>query len=206
MEDPPVDVPVDATAFWQEYGQRVVRGDFDFSIWQRHGVPPGVIINKSRRVIIIGRPLHHFKAGKKVYFKRTFTDEERLSHAAETWDHNPFHLNPEFCAKTRFKKPIMHGLLVGAMICHFGGDIYPGPAYLATSIHFDFVNAVYPGDTVLAEGRVEEVDAKRHRVKFAMTCWKAGEKDARNIKVLEGYVVGVPMQVEVPFPEGFNPV
>jgi len=95
----------------------------------------------------------------------------------------------------------MHGLLVAAMVCHFGGDIYPGPAYLATSMHFDFLDAVYPGDTVLAEGRVEEIDTGRHRVKFAITCWKDGDNGIPKIKVLEGYVVGVPMQVEIPFPE-----
>jgi acyl dehydratase len=188
--------------FWRAYGARVAKGDFDFGIWERHGVPPGVEIDYDRRVIVVGRPMSHFEVGQTVYFERTFRDEDREAHAAESWDHNPFHLFPEFCAQTRFGRPIMHGVLVGTMICVFGGDIFPGPACLARTMHFEFCNPVYPGDRVFAEERVTEIDEMKGRVRFEFTFWK--DTPEGQVTVLEGWFLGIPMQVEVPFPENFG--
>ena len=39
---------------------------------------------------------------------------------------------------------ICHGLLVGSMICDFGGQV----GWLATGMNFKFIRPVYPGQTI----------------------------------------------------------
>jgi acyl dehydratase len=43
-----------------------------------------------------------------------------------------------------FRSVICHGLLVGSMICEFGGQV----GWLATGMNFKFIKPVYFGDTI----------------------------------------------------------
>jgi 3-hydroxybutyryl-CoA dehydratase len=88
---------------------------------------------------------------------------------------------------------IAHGLLVGGMICHFGGDLFPGPGYLAETMSFTFIKPVYFDELITAVGTVTAVDKDRKRVTFSMSCF-----NDRGEKVLDGTVVGIPFRVDVP--------
>jgi 3-hydroxybutyryl-CoA dehydratase len=141
----------------------------------------------------IGRSIDEFQVGMKRTFKRRFTSEETRLMGELTGDHNPFHQEGPFVNNTRFKKPIVHGLLVGGMICHFGGDIFPGPGYLAEAMEFKFLKPVYFGEEITAVGTVTMVDRDKKRVTFNMECF-----NDRDEKVLEGVVSGIPFQVDIP--------
>nr|MDO8114169.1 MaoC family dehydratase [Candidatus Sigynarchaeota archaeon] len=143
----------------------------------------------------IGRTIEEFKVGMQHTFKRRFTAEETRLMGELTQDHNPFHYDSEFIKNTKFKKPIVHGLLVGGMICHFGGDIFPGPGYLAEKMDFKFLRPVHFDEEITAIGTVTAVDRNRRRVTFTMECF-----DARGEKVLEGSMTGIPYQVDVQNP------
>ncbi|MFX0073024.1 MAG: MaoC family dehydratase, partial [Candidatus Hermodarchaeota archaeon] len=97
--------------------------------------------------MIIGKSIKEFKIGMQADFSHTFTQKETELMADLIGDHNPFHYDCEFVKKTRFEKPIVHGLLVGGMISHFGGDLFPGPGCLAETIKFKFLKPVFFGDT-----------------------------------------------------------
>ena len=140
----------------------------------------------------IGRTIDEFQVGQRVEFSRTFTQNETETMGDLIGDHNPYHFPGPFVEKTKFKKPIVHGLLVGGMICHFGGDIFPGPGYLAESMNFQFIKPVYPGETIRAFGEVIAVDNDTKRVSFKMECY-----NEQNIKVLRGEVIGIPKQVTI---------
>ena len=140
----------------------------------------------------LGRSIDEFEVGMKREFSKVFTKEETEQMGDLIGDHNPFHYKGEFAKKTKFKKPIVHGLLVGGMICHFGGDIFPGPGYLAEKMKFDFLKPVFFGEEIRAVGEVVRVDKKNNRVTFEMKCFNRKKK-----KVLRGVVVGIPHQVEV---------
>ena len=144
-------------------------------------------------MVKIGRTIDEFKTGMQFTFKRKFTAGETRLMGELTGDHNPFHADSEFVKRTKFKKPIVHGLLVGGMICHFGGDIFPGPGYLAESMEFKFLKAVFFDEEITAVGSVTAVDIKRRRVTFGMDCF-----NQKGDKVLEATVVGIPFQVDVP--------
>ncbi len=140
----------------------------------------------------IGRTIDEFKVGMQREFSHTFTKEETENMANLIRDHNPYHFDGPFIKNTRFKRPIVHGMLVGGMICHFGGDIFPGPGYLAETMEFKFLKPVYFGETIHTIGVVTEVDRENGRVAFSMECF-----NEKGDKVLEGKVVGIPFQVEI---------
>ncbi len=139
----------------------------------------------------IGRTIDEFEVGMQAEFSHTFTQEETETMADLIGDHNPFHYNGEFIRKTRFKKPIVHGLLVGGMISHFGGDLFPGPGCLAEAISFKFLKPVFFGDTVRAVATINEVDIKQKRLAFSMTCYNENGES-----VCEGKATCIPYQIE----------
>ena len=140
----------------------------------------------------IGRSIDEFEVGQQVQFSKKFTADETHQMGELIGDHNPFHYEGEFIKGTKFKKPIAHGMLVGGMICHFGGDIFPGPGYLAEAMDFKFLKPVFFDQTIRAIGSVTKVDKKQKRVTFHMECFNENDD-----KVLEANVTGIPFLVEV---------
>ena len=140
----------------------------------------------------LGRTIDEFEIGMQAEFYHTFSQKETELMADLIGDHNPFHYEGEFIRKTRFKKPIVHGLLVGGMISHFGGDLFPGPCCLAETISFKFLKPVYFGDTIHAVATITKVDKIQKRLAFSMICYnKEGEK------VCLGEATCIPYQIEV---------
>lgn len=140
----------------------------------------------------IGRIIDEFEVGMQAEFSHTFTQRETEIMADLIGDHNPFHYNGEFIRKTRFKKPIVHGLLVGGMISHFGGDLFPGPCCLAETISFEFLKPVFFGETIRAVARITKVDKEQKRLAFSMSCF-----NEKGEKVVEGIAICIPYQIEV---------
>lgn len=80
--------------------------------------------------------------GEGLFIKRVVTQEDFNKTAEISGDYNPIHVDPEFCAKTRFKKPVAHGIflygLIQGAIWKFLGDgvecveqelMFPTPTY-----------------------------------------------------------------------------
>jgi len=140
----------------------------------------------------VGRTIDEFEVGMQAEFSHTFTQRETETMADLIGDHNPFHYNGEFIRKTRFKKPIVHGLLIGGMISHFGGDLFPGPCCLAETISFEFLKPVFFGETIRAVARITKVDKEQKRLAFSMSCF-----NEKGEKVVEGIAICIPYQIEV---------
>ncbi|MHA1343162.1 MAG: MaoC family dehydratase [Promethearchaeota archaeon] len=140
----------------------------------------------------IGRSIKEFEVGMVAEFSHTFTREETELMADLIGDHNPFHYDCEFVRKTRFKKPIVHGLLIGGMISHFGGDLFPGPGCLAEEISFKFLKPVFFGDTIRAVATIIKIDREQNRLTFSMECYNMNSE-----KVCEGKAICIPYQIEI---------
>jgi 3-hydroxybutyryl-CoA dehydratase len=122
-----------------------------------------------------GSIVEGLKVGDRAVHSRSFTEADVALFGALSGDLNPYHFDAGFAASTRFGRPIVHGLLVGAMATHVGGQW----AFLATSIQFDFLAPVYPGDTVTLEAIVEAVDARGRFTVRARWVNQAGAEVAR---------------------------
>ena len=84
------------------------------------------------------------KPGDTFSYHRRFTESETLDFGRLTRDYNPVHYDPRWAAGKKFSGLICHGLLVGSMICEFGGQV----GWLATGMQFNFIKPVYFGDTI----------------------------------------------------------
>lgn len=84
------------------------------------------------------------KPGDTFRYQRSFTKEETLIFGDMTRDYNPVHYEELWAGEKGFKGLICHGLLIGSMICEFGGQV----GWLATGMTFKFIRPVYFGDTI----------------------------------------------------------
>jgi len=96
--------------------------------------------------------------GDTVRISRTFTEDEIGEFGRVTRDYNPVHFEERWWKQKGFTGRIMHGLLVGSMLCEPGGQW----ACLATGMSFRFKQPVYPGDTVTLEMTIRELDENLH--------------------------------------------
>lgn len=54
--------------------------------------------------------------GEGIILKRTIKQEDFNKTAEISGDYNPIHIDSEFCAKTRFKKPVAHGIFLFGLV------------------------------------------------------------------------------------------
>ena len=121
------------------------------------------------------------KVGDTAVYSHSFTQSEVTLFGGLTADGNPYHHDAEFARASRFGRPIVHGLLVGGMLTHVGGQW----AWLASSMAFEFVAPVFVGDTITVEVTVEEPDEQGKQRARARWVNQHGEEVLRG--KLEGY-------------------
>lgn len=129
-----------------------------------------------------GNVARKLKAGDRAVFTRTFTGADTALFVGLSGDFNPHHVDAEFCALTKFGRPIVPGFLVGAMATHIGGQW----AVLASEFHLRFLAPVYVGDTVTCEAVVTRVTG-RYKVNVEFTC-----SNAEGTVALKGSFTGFP--------------
>ena len=98
--------------------------------------------------------INGLKTGDSFSYKRIFTQEETQSFGHLTRDYNPVHYDSRWTDTKGFHGLICHGLLVGSMICEFGGQV----GWLATGMDFKFIKPVYFGDTIQCAITITSLD------------------------------------------------
>ncbi len=90
------------------------------------------------------------QVGQIFTFRRTFTDGDVA--------HNPYHIDEQFAQSSWFGRRNIPGVLTASMITHIGGMI----GFLAMEMNFQYLQAVYVGDTITCTVTFTEKDeAKR---------------------------------------------
>ena len=87
-------------------------------------------------------------------YSRSFTQKETEIFGDLTRDYNPVHYDLRWVEAKGFKGLICHGLIVGSMICEFGGQV----GWLATGMTFKFIKPVYFGDTITCTITITKID------------------------------------------------
>jgi acyl dehydratase len=141
----------------------------------------------------MGNPLREkmiqgLKPGDTFCFSRRFSQEETDAFGDLTRDYNPVHYDSRWTRSKGFKDLICHGLLVGGMICEFGGQV----GWLATGMSFRFLQPVYFGDTIQckitvirlepngrAEAKAEFINQEGKRVALADMTGRLPQDDGR---------------------------
>ncbi|MFL2646244.1 MAG: MaoC family dehydratase [Dehalococcoidia bacterium] len=106
--------------------------------------------------------------GSSAEFSKQITPENIATFAEITGDTQPLHTDPTFGVKTRFKKPIAHGMIgAGIISAAIGVNLAPGKVVVYLGQNMQFRAPVYPGDTITAVVEVTELDIERNRVSLS---------------------------------------
>jgi 3-hydroxybutyryl-CoA dehydratase len=98
--------------------------------------------------------------GYKANVTVKITDKMVRQFAEMSGDFNPIHLDDEFASKTRFKKRIAHGMILGALVSRFLNEkIGAGGIYLAQTLKFS--NPVFIDDEITFHLEVTKLHKKR---------------------------------------------
>lgn len=126
--------------------------------------------------------------GQTFTFRRTFTDGDVALFCGVTGDYNPYHIDQAFLEASWFKRPILPGLLTASMVTHIGGMI----GFLATEMTFQFVGAVYVGDTITCTVTFSEKDEARRTLRASATF-----VNQDGVEILTGTFAGFPADVRL---------
>lgn len=112
------------------------------------------------------------RIGDRASLTKTFTEQDIEDFARVTLDDNGVHLDPELARRGLFRRPVVHGVLVGSLISSVMGTQLPGHGTVLQEQEIKYVNPVYPGDTITAEVVLTQVDeqAKYYVATLEGTC------------------------------------
>lgn len=108
--------------------------------------------------------------GQRATWSKTITAADIEAFAALTGDRNPLHLDDAFARRSRFGRPVAHGVLVAGVISAALGMVLPGPGAIYLSQTLKFLRPVYPGDTVTATIEVIAIREDKGVVTLRTTC------------------------------------
>ena len=110
------------------------------------------------------------EVGQSATLTKTFTKNDVFSFAEISGDHNPIHVDPDFAAKSRFKRQLVHGMLTAGMISAVLGMQLPGPGSIYLKQELKFRSPVYFGDTITAKVTVTKVRSDKPIITLETIC------------------------------------
>jgi len=99
----------------------------------------------------------------------TLTQDAFNRFATLSGDDNPIHVDAEFSARTRFGKPVAHGMYLYSLICGVIVKQFPGATQVSQELMFPAPSLV--GETVEVRARVLEI--QDDTIRFETTVAKA---------------------------------
>jgi len=100
----------------------------------------------------IDRTFESIKVGEIYTQERTVRTEDIEAFAKLSGDYNPLHVDATYAAATQFGKPVVHGMLLGALVSELVGMHLPGMRCLLLKESLEFKLPVFANDTVRVEG------------------------------------------------------
>ena len=126
--------------------------------------------------------------GDSASFERTITQEDIETFATLSGDHNPLHVDAAYAATTPFKKPLVHGMLVGSLCSTLVGMYLPGKRCLYLEQTLQFKKPVYAGDALTVTGTVTHKSDVTRVLTISISINKSGEETVAGtakVQVLE---------------------
>lgn len=105
--------------------------------------------------------------GQTATLKHILTQEEFNRFADLSGDNNPIHVDPEFSARTRFGKPVAHGMFLYSLIMAALDQNSPGVVQVSQDLMFPTSSPV--GEQVTVSLRVLERQGPRAKLETLVT-------------------------------------
>ncbi|EFA84596.1 hypothetical protein PPL_01586 [Heterostelium album PN500] len=126
----------------------------------------------------------NINVGDVAQLTKRFGENEVRTFAELSGDFNPIHLNKEYAATTRFKKPIIHGILVSSMLSSAVATQLPGPGSIYIKQELNFLKPAYVGNEIRAEVKVESI--KGQKVTLDTKCIAICHETGKETVVISG--------------------
>ncbi len=92
--------------------------------------------------------------GERASLEHVVTAEDVDSFAVISGDHNPLHTDATYARKTQFKKRVVHGMYLAALVSQLVGMHLPGKRALLMKESLEFKKPVHIDDVIRVEGHV----------------------------------------------------
>ncbi|MFY0692424.1 MAG: MaoC family dehydratase [Paracoccaceae bacterium] len=129
--------------------------------------------------------IEDMEIGMKRHLRKQISDHDIELFAEVSTDRNPVHLDDDYARDTIFEGRIAHGMLTAGLISAVIGEQLPGHGTVYLGQNLKFLAPVRPGDVVMAEVEVMEIDHARRRVTLNTRC----EVDGKNVLKGEALVL-----------------
>ena len=113
--------------------------------------------------------------GDSFSWSQTLTMEDVKVFADITGDDNPIHIDEEAGRRSRFGRPVVHGVYILGLASKVLGRDFPGPGSIAVSLSAKFLRPVPVGDEVTIEVRVAEKLERHGHVRMKMYAYTSGK-------------------------------
>lgn len=127
---------------------------------------------------------NEFKAVETARISRSFTSADVRRFAELTGVSNPVHLNEDVVLSSRFKKPIVHGMLCAALPSAVIGTKLPGLGAIFTTQNLRCLLPIAVGETVTPEVEVTGSRRAKRILSLKTHCYNREGRD-----VIEGDAV-----------------
>lgn len=102
--------------------------------------------------------------------RKVVTDQDIEMFAKISTDRNPVHLDEDYAQDTIFGGRIAHGMLTAGLISAVIGEQLPGHGTVYLGQSLKFLAPVRPGDMVLTEVEVTDINHAKRRVTLNTRC------------------------------------
>jgi len=119
--------------------------------------------------------IEDLEVGMSRSLRKVVTDRDIELFAEVSTDRNPVHLDDDYAKETMFHGRIAHGMLTAGLISAVIGEQLPGHGTVYLGQTLKFMAPVRPGDMVLAEVTVADIDHARRRVGLETACYVDGK-------------------------------
>ena len=113
--------------------------------------------------------------GMSRHLRKVVTDTDIEMFAQVSTDRNPVHLDDDYARETIFEGRIAHGMLTAGLISAVIGAQLPGHGTIYLGQSLKFLGPVRPGDMVLAEVTVTDMNVAKRRVTLDCRGFVAGK-------------------------------
>lgn len=111
--------------------------------------------------------IRNMKIGDVRSYQRVISKEDVLKFGELTKDMNKAHFDETYTKQTIFKKPIIHGMLLGSLFSKVFGLEYPGEGTIYCSQTLKFLKPAYPEEVLNVVITVKDILLEKNRVFFS---------------------------------------